>query len=131
MVRARMTAATLSSQLPAGCILGERYEVRAPIATGGMGCIYLARSLTLDMAVAVKVLRPELSTNPTAVNRFRREVLLAAHLRHPNIVEVIDFGRSDEGLPYLVMEYLPGRTVAKLVHGEGPQAIARALPIMV
>src|SRR5512134_157067 len=107
-----MAAEPTPFPLAPGELFGERYELRETIATGGMGRVYLARDVVLDVPVAVKLLRPELATRPEAVERFRREAQLGAELRHPNIVQVTDFGLSDEGTPYLVMEYVPGPSLA-------------------
>ena len=94
-----------------GSILDARYELLAHLATGGMGTVYRARHAHLRKDVAVKVLRPELSATPDLVERFRREAEIASALEHENIVRVNDFGRSDDGHLYIVMELLEGESL--------------------
>jgi len=73
-------------------VYNDRYEVLRPIARGGMAEVYLARDQLLDRPVALKVLFPELATDPSFVERFRREAQAAANLSHPNIISVYDWG---------------------------------------
>jgi serine/threonine-protein kinase len=94
-----------------GTVLEGKYELTGHIATGGMGAVFKARHVHLRKDVAVKVLRPELSSALDLVERFRREAEIASALEHDNIVRVTDFGRSEEGLLYLVMELLVGESL--------------------
>ncbi len=87
------------------------YEVTRVLGGGGMGFVYLARDLTLDRVVAIKAIRPELATE-VAVSRFLREARVLGRIRHPNIVPVHRAGMAD-GLPYYVMEYVEGETLAE------------------
>src|SRR5690606_37961866 len=87
--------------------LGPPYRVEREIGRGGMGVVYLARDLTLDRLVAVKVVHPDLSTNRTVAARFLTEARTIAKLRHPGIVAVHTAGEVD-GQLYYVMDYLPG-----------------------
>ncbi|MEY9969124.1 hypothetical protein ABIA33_007211 [Streptacidiphilus sp. MAP12-16] len=104
--------------------LGGRYVVTGLLGRGGMAEVHLARDLRLDRLVAVKVLRPDLAVDPTYLARFRREALSAASLNHTSIVTVYDSGEdvaSGALLPYLVMEYVPGSTLADLLReGQRP-----------
>ena len=86
-----------------------------------MADVYLARDSKLDRPVALKVLSPELARDPTFVERFRREAQAAAGLNHPNIVGIFDWGQ-EHGTSFIVMEYVDGRTLRDLIHGEGPLA---------
>jgi serine/threonine-protein kinase len=95
-------------------VLAERYELGAVIGRGAVGQVYSARDLRLGREVAVKVLRPELAADPDTRRRFESEARLAARLDHPNVVAVFDCGESD-GVPYLVMERLPGRSLADAI----------------
>ena len=95
-----------------------RYELVRRLARGGMAEVHLARDLLLDRPVALKVLYPELSRDPTFVERFRREAQAAANLSHPNIVSVYDWG-EEQGTYFIVMEYVDGETLASLVHRAG------------
>src|SRR6187200_2844161 len=93
-------------------VLGGRYEIHRKIARGGMAEVYLARDRSLDRPVAVKVLFPEYATDPSFVERFRREAQAAANLTHPNIVGVYDWG-AQAGTYFIVMEYVDGQSLAE------------------
>lgn len=104
----------------AGRTLG-RYRVFRRIGAGGFARVYRAEDPELDLAVAIKLLRPELAADAELVDRFRREAMTAARLRHPNVVTVISVGRTEEsfdgaatGTPYLVMDFHPGSLSARL-----------------
>src|SRR5687768_10188936 len=105
-----------------------RYELVRKLARGGMAEVFLARDLLLDRPVALKVLYPELSRDPTFVERFRREAQAAANLSHPNIVSIYDWGEED-GTYFIVMEYIEGRTLGQIIRGEGPLLADRAAEI--
>jgi eukaryotic-like serine/threonine-protein kinase len=90
-----------------------------------MGEVYLAHHASLRRPCAVKILKQELCT-PDAVARFEREAEAASRLRHPNTIAVFDFGRTDEGQPYYVMEYLDGCDLRQLVQRDGPLSPDRA-----
>ena len=96
-----------------------RYQIVRHLARGGMAEVYLARDLLLDRPVALKVLFPEFSTDPSFVERFRREARAAANLNHPNIVSVYDWG-EEGGTYFIVMEYVEGPTLRDVIRGEGP-----------
>jgi len=95
-----------------GSVIGDRYEVVRRIAKGGMGTIYEVRNTRLGRSFALKMLTPEAAEDPEMLARFRREADVVAQLRHPNIVEVVDWDSLDDGSPYLVMEYLRGEPLA-------------------
>ncbi len=101
-------------------LLAGRYRLQRRIATGGMGEVWLAEDETLGRPVAVKVLHADTSRDPVFAQRFRAEARHLAKLSHPSIVAVHDFGDDAAG-PYLVLEYVPGRSVAQLLRDEGPQ----------
>jgi serine/threonine-protein kinase len=105
-----------------------RYQMVRQVARGGMAEVYLARDLLLDRPVALKVLFPEFSTDPSFVERFRREARAAANLNHPGIVSIYDWGQ--EGRTYfIVMEYVDGRTLREVIRAEGPLLAHRAAEI--
>jgi serine/threonine-protein kinase len=102
-----------------GQVLAGRYELGRVLGSGGMATVYLAGDLMLERRVAVKVLDASCARDPLTVARFRAEACTAASLSHPNIVAVFDSG-SDAGMHYLVMEYVPGQTLAQLLRRQGP-----------
>jgi serine/threonine-protein kinase len=102
-------------------VLGER------LGTGGMGEVYRAEHVLLHRPCAIKLIRPERAGDPAALRRFEREVQITATLTHPNTVQVYDYGRTDDGTFYYVMEYLPGLTLEALVNQTRPLPPARAI----
>jgi serine/threonine protein kinase len=92
-----------------GMIIADRYQIEEELGRGGMGAVYRARHVTLGRHVAVKVLHPKLTADPTVSKRFDREALAASKLDHPNCVQVIDFGTTADGMKYLVMQLLEGK----------------------
>ncbi len=98
--------------------LGHQYRVERELGRGGMGVVYLARDLTLDRPVAIKVVHPDLSTNRAVASRFLAEARTIAKLRHPSIVSVHAAGEVD-GQLYFVMDYLPGETLRQRLTREG------------
>jgi serine/threonine protein kinase len=91
------------------------YTLLEPIGHGGMAVVYRARQESLDRTVAVKVLSENLAASREFMERFRREARTAASMRHPNVITVHDFGEDDRGVPYLVLEYIGGPTLADLM----------------
>ena len=109
-------------------VYGGRYELHSRLARGGMADVYLARDQLLDRPVAVKVLFSQYASDPSFVERFRREAQAAANLNHPNIVGVYDWG-EEAGTYYIVMEYVNGRSLADVLRQEGTLLPARAADI--
>lgn len=109
-----------------GTVVDGRYEVRALLARGGMATVYEALDTRLDRVIALKVMHPHLADDPGFVSRFEREAKAAARLSHPHVVAVFDQGESD-GLVYLAMEYIPGRTLRDVVREFGPLTTEQAL----
>ncbi|MCE1177451.1 MAG: Stk1 family PASTA domain-containing Ser/Thr kinase [Micrococcales bacterium] len=112
-----------------GQTLEGRYRVLARLATGGMATVYVAMDERLDREVALKVMKPGLADDQTFVTRFRREARSAARLGNPHVVSVFDQGEQD-GLVYLVMEYVPGQTLREVLAEEGALTPRAALDIM-
>ncbi|MEI7520319.1 MAG: Stk1 family PASTA domain-containing Ser/Thr kinase [Thermoleophilia bacterium] len=116
-----------------GSELGERYELGHQLGSGGMATVYLAYDRLLDREVAVKVLADRFAQDPAFVERFRREASAAAGLNHPNIVAVYDRGEA-ENTYYIVMEYLSGPDLKKVIREQGPLdpavAVDNALQIL-
>ena len=109
--------------------MGNRYEVRSLLARGGMATVYEAIDLRLDRRVALKVMHPHLAADPGFVARFEREAKSAARLAHPHVVGVYDQGEAD-GLVYLAMEYIPGRTLRDVIRDYGPLSTEQALVLL-
>ena len=109
-------------------VYGGRYELQHLIARGGTAQVYLARDLLLDRPVALKVLFPELSSDHSFVERFRREAQAAANLSHPNIVPVFDWGESDSTY-FIVMEYVDGEPLSSIIRTQAPLAPIQAASI--
>jgi serine/threonine protein kinase len=113
-----------------GLALDEKYLLEERLGIGGMGTVYRARHLLIDRPVAVKVLNQRFVEDEAARLRFRREAKAAGRLQHPNAVAVTDFGQTDDGYVYLVMELLVGRTLRDILSKEAPLDPARAVSIM-
>src|SRR5258706_2644655 len=103
-----------------GQVVGGRYEVIRLIGKGGMGAIYEVRNTRLGRAFAMKVLLGEAAEDVEVLQRFRREADLIARIKHPNIVEVIDWEELEDGSPCIVLEYLQGEDLAHLIRDSGP-----------
>jgi serine/threonine-protein kinase len=95
-------------------LVNNRYEVERSVGRGGMAEVFLARDVLLDRPVVLKVLFPEFATDPSFVERFRREAQAAANLSHPNIVAVYDWGTLNNTY-FIAMEYVAGTTLADLL----------------
>jgi serine/threonine-protein kinase len=114
----------LGRTLPGG------YRVTNLVGVGGMGRVYCAEQVTLGRTVAVKVVHPHLAHDEMATSRFLNEARTASRLGHPNSVAIFDFGRTEEGQPYIVMEYLRGRDLGRVVEAEGPLTCRRIVDIL-
>ncbi|HEX8709912.1 MAG TPA: protein kinase [Pyrinomonadaceae bacterium] len=104
-----------------GEVLDEKYHIEKLLGQGGMGAVYLATHLGTERPVALKIIAPEFMRNDEFIERFKREARAAGRLRHPNVVDVTDFGfaqRGPERVAYLVMEYLDGCTLADVLAEE-------------
>jgi serine/threonine protein kinase len=111
-----------------GRTIGGRYRLIQRLGSGGMSSVYLARHVLIDRLMAIKTLRRDLATDPVQRDRFIREARAVNRINHENIVEISDFRETEDGLLYLVMEYVPGESLLKAM-GEGPFAPLRALDI--
>ncbi len=111
-----------------GTTLAGRYNLVQLLGDGGMGAVYKAADTVLRRFVAIKLLHPSTAENPSAVERFVREARSAAAIGHPNIIDILDFGREGTR-PYLVMEYLRGRSLSEVIGNEGRLSISRACSI--
>src|SRR4029077_17752055 len=112
-----------------GTVLGDRYEILALLGQGGMGAVYKARDTELDRLVALKIIRPELTTNPEILKRFKQELILARQVTHRNVIRIFDLGQAD-GFKFITMEYLEGQDLRSVLKGKGklpPNEAARII----
>ncbi len=113
-----------------GRTIAGKYRLEAQLGKGGMGAVYRARRLSIGDAVAVKVLLPKYANRTDIIKRFRIEAQAAARLHHPNAVIIYDFGVSDEGLMYLVMELLEGKSLREVLAVQGKLASTKVYKII-
>ena len=118
----------MSTRLASGAMLGG-YRIDGLLAEGGMGVVYRARQMQLDLPVALKVIRPEWAHDEDFRARFKREARLAASLHHPNVVSPHDFG-DHEGQLFVVMPLIGGTDLGATIEGEGPLAPPRAADVI-
>ena len=113
-----------------GKVISERYKLVEKIGQGGSGAIYRAEHTTLHKRVAVKLLHAQLSTDDTALERFRREATTVGALENEHILQVLDYGRTDDHRLFFAMEFLEGETLTKVVEREKQLPIDRAVDIL-
>ena len=109
--------------------LGQ-YKLKRLLGSGGMGEVYLAEHVLMKRPCAIKVIRPDKAGDSKVLARFEREVQATARLSHWNTVDIFDYGRTEDGTFYYVMEYLPGMNLADLVKAGGPLPAARAIHLV-
>ena len=107
-------------------MLAGRYRVEDELGRGGMAKVYRGQDTVLSRTVAIKILAPQYADDPNFVTRFRREAQAAARLSNPHVVSVFDTG-SEDGVHYIVMEYVEGRTLADYLAGGGRIMPERAI----
>ncbi len=112
-------------------ILNDRYRLIEQIGTGGMAVIYRAQDLELNRIVSAKILRPSLVDDPEFLIRFKREAQSAANLSHPNIVTVHDVGQDGPKTHYIVMEYVPGQDLKRMIRAKGAFDVDAALAVII
>ncbi len=100
-----------------GTLFGGRYEILGVLGEGGMGAVYKARDRELDRLIALKVIRPELATDPAILQRFKQELILARNITHKNVVRIYDLGEA-EGIRFISMEYVDGEDLRTLLRRE-------------
>ena len=108
----------------------NQYRLVQRLGTGGMGEVYLGEHRLLKRPCAVKLIRPATAADPIELARFEREVRATARLSHPNTVEVFDYGRTDDGLFYYVMEFLRGLSLEEIVKRHGPMPPGRVVYLL-
>ena len=113
-----------------GQILAGKYRIDERLSGGGMGTVYRGTHVLMDKTVAVKVLLPSLAADEKIVARFSREARAASKISHPHALSVTDFGEAENGVVFLVMEYLSGLTLKQIIRQEGPMLLPRAVEIL-
>ncbi|HVH98046.1 MAG TPA: protein kinase [Enhygromyxa sp.] len=108
-----------------GLVIQDRYRITSLLGTGAMGRVYRAEQTALGKSFAVKILSPQLTHDPDSQARFANEAHNAASLNHPNVVSIVDYGRTKDGVTYLVMEYIEGRSLERIIYEEFPLARER------
>ena len=113
-----------------GQILVDKYRIEERLSSGGMGTVYRGTHVLMDKTVAIKVLRPALAADEKIVARFSREARAASKILHPHALSVTDFGEAENGVVFLVMEYLAGTTLKEIIRQEGQMPLPRVVGIM-
>jgi serine/threonine protein kinase len=113
-----------------GQTLAGKYRIDERLSEGGMGTVYKGTHVLMDKTVAVKVLRPSLAADEKIVARFSREARAASKISHPHALSVTDFGEDENGIVFLVMEYIDGQTLKDIIREQGPMPLARVVEII-
>src|SRR5277367_4445462 len=117
-----------NSLLP-GVLFGGRYEILGVLGQGGMGAVYQARDRELDRLIALKVIRPELATDPGILLRFKQELILSRNITHKNVVRIFDLGEAD-GIRFISMEYVDGEDLRTILRRDGKFATADTVSVV-
>ena len=119
-----------TSDVLIGQTLIGKYRIDERLNEGGMGAVYRGTHVLMEKTVAIKVLRPSLAADQKIVARFSREARAASRILHPHALSVTDFGESEDGVVFLVMEYLNGTTLKDTIRKEGPMQLPRVVEII-
>ena len=112
-----------------GVVFGGRYEIQGVLGQGGMGAVYKARDRELDRLIALKVIRPELATDPAILQRFKQELILSRNITHKNVVRIYDLGEAD-GIRFISMEYVDGEDLRTILRREGKFSPKKAITVV-
>ncbi len=112
-----------------GRTIAGKYEIESLVGQGAMGAVYKARQVTLGTTLAIKVLHRQLAGEPMFAARFLREAQAASRVDHPSSMRVVDFGEEHDGLLYIAMEYVDGKTLAQIIDEDGPLPVTRIVDI--
>ncbi len=115
--------------LQIGIVLGNRYEILELLGEGGMGAVYKAADREVDRIVALKVIRPEMASNPEVLARFKQELLLSSQVTHRNVIRIYDLGEA-QGVKFITMEYLEGETLHQILKQRGKLEVAESVDII-
>src|ERR1700682_3667333 len=115
--------------LQPGVLFGGRYEILGVLGQGGMGAVYKARDRELDRLIALKVIRPELATDPAILLRFKQELILSRNITHKNVVRIYDLGEAD-GIRFISMEYVDGEDLRTILRRQGKFSPKEAITVV-
>ncbi|MFY9223767.1 MAG: serine/threonine-protein kinase [Blastocatellia bacterium] len=113
-----------------GKVLNQTYRIDSQVALGGMGAVFRGTQISTNEVIAIKVISPHLTANGVFVKRFQREAKVGAILSHPNIVKVHEFGETPEGILFMAMEFIEGKTLDEYITHSSPLNVMRALEIL-
>src|SRR5262245_21736427 len=113
-----------------GHILNGRYIVQELVGVGSVGRVYKARHVRLDRSYAIKILFGEFAANPKTRTRFLREATAASRLMHPNLLSVLDVGETERGMVYMVMDFVAGEDLHRLLHRDAPLPRGRTVDLL-
>ena len=119
-----------TSELMQGMVIRGKYEIVEKIGAGGMGSVYRAKHLAFNEVRAIKVVSSRLLEDESLLRRFKTEAIITRKLQHPNAVHVDDLDVTDDGRPFIVMEFVQGRDLRKVIEQEGPMPVTRALGVI-
>jgi serine/threonine protein kinase/Flp pilus assembly protein TadD len=115
--------------LQPGVLFGGRYEILSVLGQGGMGAVYKARDRELDRLIALKIIRPELATDPAILLRFKQELILSRNITHKNVVRIYDLGEAD-GIRFISMEYVDGEDLRTILRCQGKFSPKEAIAVV-
>jgi eukaryotic-like serine/threonine-protein kinase len=115
--------------LQIGTVLGSRYEILELLGEGGMGAVYKAADREVDRIVALKVIRPEMASNPEILARFKQELLLSSQVTHRNVIRIYDLGEA-QGVKFITMEFMEGENLHQILKQRDKLEVAEAVDIM-
>src|SRR5580692_2159118 len=118
-----------AAELQIGDLLGGRYQLLQLLGEGGMGAVYKAADHEVDRIVALKVIRPEMASNPEILARFKQELLLSSRVTHHNVIRIYDLGEA-QGVKFITMEYLDGENLHQVLKRRGKLEVEEAVAIM-
>ena len=109
-----------------GMVIADRYHITKKLGEGGMGQVYLAEHVKMGRRCAIKIMTPGTMSDPDAISRFNREAANASRISHPNVCAIYDFGETSDGLIYLAMEFIEGKSLTDLLEETATLPLARA-----
>src|SRR5271155_4700189 len=122
-------AGASGAALTPGTLLGTRYEIVQILGQGGMGAVYKATDLEIERVVALKVIRPDLASQPDILQRFKQELILARQITHRNVIRIFDLSEAN-GIKFITMEFIDGQDLKSLVTEKGRMSVDEAVRIV-